>query len=80
MNVISFWITLWINFGFTTFSTLAINLKVSLVFLIFVAHGLQTQSDKEGFLSASRPVDSSAHDKTVPSRPFLPDQRNRFLG
>ena len=67
-----------INFGFTTFSTLAINLKVSLVFRIFVAHGLQTRSDKEGFLSALSPVDCSAHDRTVPSRPFLPDGRNKF--
>ena len=68
-----------INFGFTTFSLLAINLKLSLIFLIFVAHGLQTQSDKQGFLSAISPVDCSAHDKTVPSRPFLPDGMNVFL-
>ena len=67
-----------VNFGFTTFSTLAINLKVSLVFLIFVAHGLQTRSDKEGFLLALSPADCSAHDRTVPSRPFLPDGRNKF--
>ena len=59
-------------------SALAINPKVSLVFLILVAHGLQTRSDKEGFLSTSSPVDCSAHDKTVPSRPFLADGRTDF--
>ena len=42
-----------IHFGFTTFSSLAIlNLKLSLFFLIFVAPGLYTRSDKQGFLSA----------------------------
>ena len=41
-----------INFGFTTFSSLAINLKLSLFFLIFIAPSLQTRSDKQGFLSA----------------------------
>ena len=40
-----------INFGFTTFSTLAINLKVSLVFLILVAHGLQTRSDNAAHMT-----------------------------
>ena len=35
------------NFELISFSTLAIKLKSSLVFLIFVAQGLQTRSDRE---------------------------------